>query len=451
MYKQYLALSAVAAGAATTDHWAVIVAGSNGFGNYRHQADTCHAYQIMRKNGIPAENIIHLSYDDVANSSQNPYPGKLFNKPTAAGTPGVDVYAGCEIDYKGSETTAANVINVLKGDSTATKGKKVLKSTENSKVFFYFADHGAPGLIAMPTGGYLYADKFHEAIQFMHQNKMYKEMTIYIEACESGSMFQNILEDNINVYAVSAANASESSWGTYCSPDDMVNGKHIGSCLGDLFSVNWMEDTDAADIHTETLQQQFVNVQKLTDKSHVLQWGQLTFTGETLDQFEAGTTTSHKKKEDTWSQFVDMFGGIIEDALDVNLSEDAIRKNEFAIDSRDIQLHYRYAAVMRDPTPENHQALAAEIAHRMKVDKIFEEAFPAHMEAIKKGAEILPTDFECYRNLIAKYEEKCEKLDDYSLKYAKAFVAECEALKAFPSAIDSTMHRLDKACKNPVA
>ena len=88
----------------------------------------------------------------------------------------------------------------------------------------------------------------------MVSKKMFKEMTVYIEACESGSMFQNILEDDLNIYAVSAANATQSSWGTYCSPDDEVDGKSLHSCLGDLFSVNWMEDTDAADIKSETLQ-----------------------------------------------------------------------------------------------------------------------------------------------------------------------------------------------------
>ena len=71
MYKKYLQLSAMAAltQAAASDHWAVIVAGSNGFYNYRHQSDTCHAYQVMKKNGIPEDQIIHLSYDDVAGSS----------------------------------------------------------------------------------------------------------------------------------------------------------------------------------------------------------------------------------------------------------------------------------------------------------------------------------------------------------------------------------------------
>jgi glycosylphosphatidylinositol transamidase (GPIT) subunit GPI8 len=38
------------------------VAGSNTFDNYRHQADVAHAYQIVKKNGIPPENIIMLSF-----------------------------------------------------------------------------------------------------------------------------------------------------------------------------------------------------------------------------------------------------------------------------------------------------------------------------------------------------------------------------------------------------
>ncbi len=45
---------------------------------------------------------------------------------------------------------------------------------------------------------------------------------IYIEACESGSMFEGILADNINVFATTAADPDESSWGTYCPPDDVV-------------------------------------------------------------------------------------------------------------------------------------------------------------------------------------------------------------------------------------
>lgn len=45
MYKQLtLAVALLLGYVSAVDHWAVIVAGSNGFWNYRHQADACHAY-----------------------------------------------------------------------------------------------------------------------------------------------------------------------------------------------------------------------------------------------------------------------------------------------------------------------------------------------------------------------------------------------------------------------
>jgi len=86
----------------------------------------------------------------------------------------------------------------------------------------------------------------------MTKNKMFKKLVFYLEACESGSMFTN-LPNNTKIYALSASSPSESSWGCYCPPDDKVGGKNIRSCLGDLFSVNWMEDMDAADLKSRNL------------------------------------------------------------------------------------------------------------------------------------------------------------------------------------------------------
>ena len=83
----------------------------------------------------------------------------------------------------------------------------------------------------------------------MHKDKKYAEMLVYIEACESGSMFENKLTSEYNVYATTAANSKESSWAAYCSPQDKVQGKSIGSCLADEYSKNWLEDSD---MHIET-------------------------------------------------------------------------------------------------------------------------------------------------------------------------------------------------------
>ena len=85
MARALVALLLAAAPLASADTWAVVVAGSNTYGNYRHQADACHAYQVLVNGKVAADHIILMAYDDIASSPENPYPGQLFNKPTAEG------------------------------------------------------------------------------------------------------------------------------------------------------------------------------------------------------------------------------------------------------------------------------------------------------------------------------------------------------------------------------
>ena len=46
----------------------------------RLQADVCHAYQILHRNGVPDENIVVMMYDDIADNGLNPNPGVIINK-----------------------------------------------------------------------------------------------------------------------------------------------------------------------------------------------------------------------------------------------------------------------------------------------------------------------------------------------------------------------------------
>uniref|UniRef100_A0A7N2MRQ6 Uncharacterized protein n=1 Tax=Quercus lobata TaxID=97700 RepID=A0A7N2MRQ6_QUELO len=52
-------------------------------------ADICHAYQLLKKDGLKEENIVVFMYDDIANNELNPRPGIIINHPQ-----GSDVYAG---------------------------------------------------------------------------------------------------------------------------------------------------------------------------------------------------------------------------------------------------------------------------------------------------------------------------------------------------------------------
>lgn len=155
---------------ACADNWAILVAGSDGFWNYRHQADVSHAYQIVKAGGIPEDHIITMMADDVASSSENPFPGELYNHP---GDDVPNVYAGVKVDYAGKDNTPANFMKVLLGDEST--GKKVLKSTENDNVFMFFSDHGGPDVLCWPSSDLSKAD-FQKTLKAMHEKKMFQAL-----------------------------------------------------------------------------------------------------------------------------------------------------------------------------------------------------------------------------------------------------------------------------------
>ena len=108
-----------------------------------------------------------------------------------------------------------------------------------------------------------------------------------MEACESGSMFSDSFLQSINAFVTTAANGFESSWATCCPPMDKMNGELIGSCLSDLYSVNWMEDSDLTDLSRESLTTQFHRVKDETTKSHVTAFGPLKLSHEIVGNYQS--------------------------------------------------------------------------------------------------------------------------------------------------------------------
>jgi len=166
--------------------WVFLVAGSNGWYNYRHQADVCHAYQIVHDHGVPDDHIIVMMYDDIAYNIENPTPGKIINHPN-----GSDVYHGVPKDYVCGSVRPDIFLQVLKGEKVdgAFGSGKTLNSGPKDNIFVYFADHGAKGLVAFGEST-LKAVALNKAIQDMYAAKKYNKMVFYVEACESGSMFK---------------------------------------------------------------------------------------------------------------------------------------------------------------------------------------------------------------------------------------------------------------------
>jgi Peptidase C13 family len=75
------------------------------------------------------------------------------------------------------------------------------------------------------------------------------------------------------------------SAGYYCPPDDIVQGQDLGTCLGDMFSISWLEDAyaraDSKSRKYESLEDQFIAVKNRTTMSEVCQYGALSWTNFT--------------------------------------------------------------------------------------------------------------------------------------------------------------------------
>ncbi|XP_074596284.1 legumain-like [Brevipalpus obovatus] len=242
-------------------NWAVLVAGSSTYYNYRHQANLCHAYQDLVAHGIPQSNIITMMYDDVANDPANPHPGVLINQPN-----GPDVYHGVIKDCTGNEVTPPNFLKVLLGDSgLKAAGKKVLESGQNDNVFIYFTDHGGPLIVGFPNDE-LHASDLISTLKQMHAKKMYNKLLFYMEACESGSMFDGLLPNDISVHGISSTSPDDPGYACFCNVSE-------NTCLGDEFSVNWLLNSDVGkDFGGETIRQQFLLVKNETTDSVPLIW-----------------------------------------------------------------------------------------------------------------------------------------------------------------------------------
>lgn len=327
------------------------------------------------------------------------------------------------IDYSGGHVSPDNFLSILTGEKGTGGTGRTLTSTEKDDVFVYFADHGGVGSLAfpgriplLPNMRLLNAKKIINALTTAHSKKMFNRLVFYTEACESGSIFDGLLPSNISIYAVTAANKDESSWGWYCddaSGGNKVMGRSMGVCLGDMFSVKWLEDSDASNRATETLAQQFAKVKTRVTKSHVSHFGDLSIASEPLIDYqgEANETTPLPLEETS----VPQDGGVS--------SRDAELK----------MLEWRVAEA-RSGNPdfnitEADAELQAEQASRDRADAIFGHLWGTfHQgETLSTVEYKAPRDFSCLDDVNEAVDTIVGGYTDYSLQYSKVACNLCES------------------------
>ncbi|KAI3917689.1 hypothetical protein MKW98_021451 [Papaver atlanticum] len=412
--------------------WAILLAGSNGYSNYRHQADVCHAYQVLKKGGLKDENIVVFMYDDIAFNEKNPRPGVLINNPR-----GEDVYNGVPKDYIGRDVNVNNFLNVLHGNKSALTGKgsgKVVSSGPNDTIFVYYADHGGAGILSMPGifSEPLYANDFNDALIKKHKTGTYKSMVIYIEACEAGSMFEGLLKPGMNIYVTTASNAHESSWGYYCPDDVPAAPSEYTTCLGDLYSIAWLEDSEKYNMKAESLEKQYEVVRRRTfnensdNGSHVIQYGDI----KQLRNQSMYTYIGTNPENDEYK-----FSKIKTNSKPVQMLSHS--RNQRDTDLIHFKQQYQNAPEGSEKKTKAWQRYQNVVHDRNYVDGSMDligkflfgttEMASEVLKAVRPAGQPVVDDWSCYKTMVEAYKKNCGPFSRYGLKHMRSLANMCNA------------------------
>lgn len=186
-----------------TGNYAVVVASSSRWSNYRHQADALAMYQLLKQQGYDDDHILLILEDDIAQNTYNRYPGVVKVTPD-----GENLYHDLQIDYKMSDLTPYDLQNIFCGEVTR-RTPVVLPSGAGDNVLVFWSGHGDYGLLNYGTSRLTALDLL-DTLTAMKQRGMFRKLLFVIEACYSGSVAE-YCEGIDGVLFLTAANNAETS------------------------------------------------------------------------------------------------------------------------------------------------------------------------------------------------------------------------------------------------
>lgn len=245
-------------------NYAVLVAASEGWKNYRHQADVLGMYQYLKEKGYDDDHIILIMADDIAYNEKNPLQGVVRRE-----IGGDNLYDDLQIDYKLGDLSPEDLKQILTGEPSDAY-PVTLGSSENDNVLFFWSGHGTQRGWKWKEDDDLSADFARD----MFSQMKYRKMFAIIETCYSGAVAQgctgipgllmmtaanpyetskaDVLDEELLVYITNTFTSSILSWfdskpntvirDLYLHAFDKTNGSHVMVYNSDYYGNLYLND-----------------------------------------------------------------------------------------------------------------------------------------------------------------------------------------------------------------
>ena len=195
------------------DNYAVLVAASQGWKNYRHQADVLGMYHFLKGKGYDDDHIILIMADDIAYNEKNPSQGVVRRE-----IGGDNLYKDIQIDYKLGNLALEDLEHILTDDPSEIY-PVTLGSSEDDNVLFFWSGHGTQQGWKWKEDD-LNADFARE----MFSDMRFRKMFAIVETCYSGVVAQDctgipglLMMTAANPYETSKADAFDNELQAYLS------------------------------------------------------------------------------------------------------------------------------------------------------------------------------------------------------------------------------------------
>lgn len=163
-------------------NYALLVATSENWINYRHQADILSLYKKLKSFGMDDDHIILIIEDNLAKNPMNPVPGTIIDY---NGNP---IHENVIVDYKTSELFPEDLDSILTGKKSE-RLPYVIKADSTQNVFVFWSGHGTPEGLAWPQDNEKFTQEHMQGIiEKMSSEKRFRKMLWMFETCHAGNI-----------------------------------------------------------------------------------------------------------------------------------------------------------------------------------------------------------------------------------------------------------------------
>ena len=188
------------------DLYALIIASSSGWSNYRHQANAYAMYDILLDYGMDKDKILMVAEDDLAEHNSNPYKGSL-----RLSDDGENIYLPDAADYKPSQISWSEFSEKMTAGEIPN-----FTPDSNSNLLVYWSGHGTQaGLNWLEST--VNTNKIAEMFAKLSGKNRFRKALLFIETCYSGNLGQSC-HTIPGLLCITAANEDETSKADRYSP-----------------------------------------------------------------------------------------------------------------------------------------------------------------------------------------------------------------------------------------